>query len=123
MQCRFRRQTQTPNVPRVRRNLRLDQNNIKQESLRNAGKQEIAKPKFFSCVPAFLRDQLILPATTFSSLTISAANLRMPSESFSVPSAFSFKSQRNLFSSSSSLSILALFAFSGSSLRSVGSVV
>ena len=68
--------------------------------------------------PAFLLSSEIhsLLATNFSSFTTSAANLRMPSESFSVAMAFSFNNHRNLFSSSSNFSTLAAFAFSRKAL-------
>ena len=56
MQPRLRRQTESTNVPCVRRNLRFNENNVKHKSLRNPGKQEKKDRELNSCVPAFFRD-------------------------------------------------------------------
>src|SRR5437868_4793759 len=69
-----------------------------------------------------IRGYWILLATNFSNFATSAANLRIPSPVFSYAIALSFSIQRNFFSSNSSLLTFADFAFSGSSLRSSGSV-
>src|SRR5205823_4109961 len=132
MQSRSRRQTEPPHVARVRRNLRLNQNNIKHslrhsEQMRQSGSDRgisnyflrsslflllsppsspLRSPLFASCYRSF-------SATSFSSFTTSAANLRIPSAVFSVAIALSFTRYLNFFSSSSSRSIFADFAFSG----------
>src|SRR4030095_12044097 len=121
VQRRVGRHTKPSNVAGVRRNFWLNQNDVEHEISQEPRKARKNITSEFSCVLAFLRDYNF-EATNFSSFTTSAANLRIPSPVFSYAIALSFSNQRNFFSSNSSLSIFACFAFSGSSLRSSGSV-
>ena len=89
MQRRTRRETKTADVAGVRRNLRLDQDDVEHFAA--------ADSRFGSSID---RANFNLPATNFSSFTISAANLRMPSAVFSVAIALSLNKYRNFFSSS-----------------------
>ena len=54
MQSGSRRKTKPTNVARVRRNFRLDQNNVKHRSLRNPGKQEKTNQKIIFLRSCFL---------------------------------------------------------------------
>src|SRR6478672_1378437 len=153
MQSRSRRQTEPSHVPRIRRNLRLNQNNVKHPPIFKPRMTLISRINFspltnhFSrplhysspfdvrcsvfasqlsalCPSLFApcRGYLILLSTSFSSFTTSAANLRIPSDVLSVAIALSFTRYLNFFSSSSSRSICADFAFSGLNFRSTNSV-
>jgi hypothetical protein len=73
VQSRSRRETESANVAGIRRNLRLDQDDV--EHATNVARKI---------------DNYNLLATNFSSFTMSAANLRMPSAVFSVAIALSF---------------------------------
>src|SRR4030095_16602697 len=101
MQLRTGRHTKASDIPGVRRNLRFDQDDIKHSQAGMALRAVRRKNRTpgGGALPSYLPSLL---ATNFSSLTMSAANLRMPSAVFSVAIAFSFKSHRNFFSSNSS---------------------
>ncbi len=71
MQGRIRGQAQPSDVPSVRRNLWLDQDDVEH------------------LLPRTRASYFNLLATNFSSFTISAENLRMPSDVFSVAIALS----------------------------------
>src|SRR6185312_4665564 len=132
MQSRSCRQTKPRHVAGVWRNLRLNQDNVKHSFLSSRRVRQSGSDRGISnySLPSSPRPvlvaayggYLILLSTSFASFTTSAANLRIPSAVFSVAIALSFTRYLNFFSSNSTRSTCADFAFSGLSFRSTGPV-
>src|SRR5438045_9328858 len=114
MQGRTSGETKAADVAGVRRNLRLDQDDIEGGGVMDCwsnGVLDLKRLPHYSTTPP-LHCFYNLLATNFSSFTISAANFRIPSDVFSVAIALSLNRYRNVFSSISRRSHFASFAFS-----------
>ena len=85
-------ETKPADVAGIGRNLRLDQDNVKHVGSRVSALTERRSPRRAFCRRSGdTYGRYSFAATNFSSFTISAANLRMPSAVFSVAIALSFK--------------------------------